>query len=230
MICSKGPNYPPVSIFSLDLKTHQRSEFPGSQGLFCPRISPDGSYLAALSQDCGTLKLYDFRTKRSTDWVTERGYIAYPTWSKDSRYLSFDNFMTDHPTSRRVKLGSTHSEELFSLSGLHRFFGTASGTWGGMPPDNSRLYVQDRSTQQYTANLLSVAATPLKYSFPFRRIITGPLPLCPTPTPPSTWNMFPATTPWAKAASARSTTFLSPSRRDNFSRSLARPARANPRC
>ena len=148
MIFSKGPNYPPVSIFILDLTTHQRSEFPGSQGLFSPRISPDGSYLAALSQDSGTLKLYDFRSQKWMDWLTEPGNIAYPTWSKDSRYLYFDNFMTDHPTSRRVKLGSTHSEELFSLSGLHRFFGTASGTWGGMAPDNSRLYAQDLSTQE----------------------------------------------------------------------------------
>ena len=148
MIFSKGPNYPPVSIFILDLKTHQHSEFPGSQGLFSPRISPDGLYLAALSQDSSTLKLYDFRSQKWTDWLTEPGNIAYPTWSKDSHYLYFDNFMTDHPTSRRVKLGSTHSEELFSLSELRRFFGTNSGTWGGMAPDNSRLYVQDLSTQE----------------------------------------------------------------------------------
>jgi hypothetical protein len=49
--------------------------------------------------------------------------MAYPTWSKDSRYLYFDNLLTDHPTSRRVKLGSTHSED-------------------------SRLYVQDLRTQE----------------------------------------------------------------------------------
>jgi serine/threonine protein kinase/Tol biopolymer transport system component len=148
MIFSKAPNHPPVSIFISDLKTHQRSEFPGSQGLFSPRISPDGFYLAALSQDSSRLKLYDFRVQKWTDWLTEPGNITYPTWSKDSRYLYFDNFMTDHPTSRRVKLGETHSEELFGLSGLHRFSGTNSGTWGGMAPDNSRLYAQDLSTQE----------------------------------------------------------------------------------
>ena len=148
MIFSKGPNYSPVSIFTLDLKTRQCSIFPGSQGLFSPRISPNGLYLAGLSQDSSTLKLYDFATQKWTDWLTEPGNIAYPTWSKDSHYLYFDNFMTDHPTSRRVKLGSTHSEELFSLSELHRFFGTHSGTWGGMAPDNSRLYAQDLSTQE----------------------------------------------------------------------------------
>ena len=29
-----------------------------------------------------------------------------------------------------------------------RFFGTPSGTWGGMALDHSRLYVQDLSTQE----------------------------------------------------------------------------------
>jgi Tol biopolymer transport system component len=148
LIFSRGPDHPPVSIFMLDLKTRQCSTFPGSEGLFSPRISPDGHYLAALSQDSSTLKLYDFRTQTWTNWLTEPGNIAYPTWSKDSQYLYFDNFLTDNPTSRRVKLGDTHSEELFSLSGLRRFSGTASGTWGGMAPDNSRLYVQDLSSQE----------------------------------------------------------------------------------
>jgi WD40 repeat protein len=132
----------------LDLKTDQRSKFSGSQGLFSPRISSDGFYLAALSQDSSTLKLYDFRTQKWTDWLTEPGNIAYPTWSKDGRCLYFDNFMTDHPTSRRVKLGNTHSEELFGLSEPHRFFGSNSGTWGGMAAHNSRLYAQDLSTQE----------------------------------------------------------------------------------
>ncbi len=148
LIFSHGPNFPPLSIEVLDLKTHQRSQFPGSDGLFSPRISPDGRYLAALTQDSGTLKLYDFNTKTWTNWLSEPGNIAYPTWSKDSRYLYFDNFLTDHPTSRRLKLGDTHSEELFSLSNLRRFQGTASGTWGGMAPDSSRLYVQDLSAQE----------------------------------------------------------------------------------
>jgi hypothetical protein len=64
--------------------------------------------------------------------------------------------MTAHPTSRRVKLGSTHSEELFSLSELHRFFGSGSGTWGGMARDNSRLYAQDLSTQEIYSLQLQV--------------------------------------------------------------------------
>jgi len=148
LIFANGPMYPAVSIKIYDFKTHLLSPFPGSDGLFSPRLSPDGRYLVALSQDSSTLMLYDFRSQEWTKWLTERGNIAYPTWSKDSTYIYFDNFLTDRPTARRVKLGQSQSEELFSLAGLHRYNGTPSGTWGGLAPDNSRLYVQDLSAQE----------------------------------------------------------------------------------
>ena len=148
LIFSNRPDYPPTSIKILDLKTREASLFPGSEGLFSPRYSPDGHYLAALTQDSSTLMLYDFRTRQWSKWLTERGNVAFPTWSKDGRYIYFDNFLTDHPTARRVKLGDTSSEELFSLSGLRRFHSTPSGTWGGLAPDDSRLYVQDLSVQE----------------------------------------------------------------------------------
>jgi len=147
LIFSNGPEFGPPGIRILDLKTHQLSAFPGSEGFFSPRRSPDGRYLAALTRDSGTLMLYDFSQQKWSEWLTERGNISFPTWSKDSNYLYFDNFLTDRPTARRVKLGDSHSEEMFSLSGIRRFQGP-SGTWGGLAPDNSRLYVQDLSTQE----------------------------------------------------------------------------------
>jgi eukaryotic-like serine/threonine-protein kinase len=148
LIFSHGPNFPPLYIEILDLKTQEISVFPGSEGLFSPRVSPDGRYLAALSHDSSTLMLCDIQSKQWTTWLTEHGNIAYPTWSKDSKYVYFDNFLSEDPTSRRVKLGESRSEELFHLAGLHRYFGTSSGTWGGLGPDNSRLYIQDLSSQE----------------------------------------------------------------------------------
>ena len=148
IIFSNGPEYPPTVIFVYDFSTGQVSEFPGTQQLFSPRVSPNGKYLAALSQDSSSLFLYDFATKKWAKWLTEPGNIAFPTWSRDSNYVYFDNFLTDHPTARRVRPGATHSEELFSLSGLRRYFGMPSGMWGGLAPDGSRLYVEDRSVEE----------------------------------------------------------------------------------
>ena len=148
LIYSHGPTYPPVDIKILNFKTQQVSVLPGSAGIFSPRCSPDGRYLAALTQDSSALMLYDFRSQKWAKWLTEPGNIAFPTWSKDSQYIYFDNFLTDHPTARRVRLGGSHSEEMFSLAGLRRFNGAPSGTWGGVSPENFRLYVQDLSVQE----------------------------------------------------------------------------------
>jgi Tol biopolymer transport system component len=151
MIVSKFVNSTEQRMTVVDLKTHQMTPLPGAEGLVSPRRSPDGHYLAAITLDYKTLMLYEFATQKWSKWVAERGNIAYMTWSKDSKYLYFDNFFTDHPTSRRIKLGDTHSEELFKLTGLHQYQGTPSGTWSGLAPDGSKLYVQDLSTQEVYA-------------------------------------------------------------------------------
>jgi Tol biopolymer transport system component len=95
--------------------------------------------------------LYDFHTQKWSKWLSEPGNIAYPVWSKNGDYIDFDNFLTDHPSARRVRLGATHSEELYSLSGLRQFYASWSGTWSGIAPDGSRLYVQDLSSQEIYA-------------------------------------------------------------------------------
>ena len=138
-------------ITVVDFKTHQMTPVPGAEELFSPRISQDGRYLAALTQDSKTLMLYEFATQKWSKWITEQGNIAYITWTKDGKYIYFDNFFTDNPTSRRVKFGDTRSEELFKLTGLHQYQQLPSGTWSGLAPDGSKLYVQDLSTQEVYA-------------------------------------------------------------------------------
>jgi len=150
MIVGSGPGAMEFFIYTLDLKTHKLSKIPGSDRLFSPRLSPDGRYLAALSSDSSTLMLYDLRTQKWEKWFKEPGNLAYITWSKESTYIYFDNFLTNHPSARRVKLGADHSEELFSLAGLRRFVGQA-GVWGGSDPNGDRLYVQDLSVQEIYA-------------------------------------------------------------------------------
>jgi Tol biopolymer transport system component len=151
IIFSFGPDYQDLHIRVFDPRSQKFSTLPGSEGLFSPRLSPDGRYLAALTRDSRSLMLYDFHSQKWSKWLTERGNITYPSWTKDSSYIYFDNFLTDHPTARRAKLGASQSEELFSLSGLPRFQGLVSGVWSGLAPDNSRLYARDLSTQEIYA-------------------------------------------------------------------------------
>jgi len=134
----------------VDLKTRQTSALPGSQGLFSPRWSPDGRYLSAVTVDSKRIMLYDVQTKKWSEWFTDTGDVNYGGWSSDSRFFYYDTVISDNPTCRRVKLGEHHPEDLFSLTSAHRYVGIW-GRWGGLAPDNSRLYVRDASTQEIYA-------------------------------------------------------------------------------
>jgi tricorn protease-like protein len=63
------------TIAIMDMNTHPVSELPGSDGMFSPRWSPDGRYLAALSFEIPAKKLflYDFHTRKWTPWITDVG-------------------------------------------------------------------------------------------------------------------------------------------------------------
>jgi|HubBroStandDraft_1064217.scaffolds.fasta_scaffold00232_5 Tol biopolymer transport system component/predicted Ser/Thr protein kinase len=134
----------------VDVKSRKTSTFPGSTGLFSPRWSPDGHYLAAISAEGShKLMLYDFRTQKWSEWFADAN-VNYPYWSADSRYVYYDNFAIENPKCHRVKVGDSHPEDLFSLGSLRRYFGTW-GSWSGQAPDDSRLFVRDASTEDIYA-------------------------------------------------------------------------------
>ncbi len=56
----------PVTIPIVDLRTHQVSILPGSEGLIAPRWSPDGRYITAITSDSLGLMLFDSSTQRWT--------------------------------------------------------------------------------------------------------------------------------------------------------------------
>ena len=137
---------PDISI--LDLNSHQLSTIPGSAGLFSPRWSPNGRYVAALSTDFRSLMLYNFRTQKWVKWLDEAaGAVSYPAWSADSTYLYFEDLVTGEDSFRRVKVGRNQAESVFVLEGLDRYPGPF-GLWSGRAPDGSEVFVRDQSTQE----------------------------------------------------------------------------------
>jgi serine/threonine protein kinase len=131
----------------VDLNTHQVSTIPGSSGMFSPRWSPDGRYLAALSFEISPKKLflYDFHARTWSEWIRDRD-IGYPAWTADSRSLEYVRDDGENREARvvRVKVGSSHTEDLFGVGGLHRYPGPA-GPWSGITPDGSWMCLRDAS-------------------------------------------------------------------------------------
>jgi Tol biopolymer transport system component/DNA-binding winged helix-turn-helix (wHTH) protein len=139
------------AIFVADLKTRQVSTVPGSEGLFSPRWSPDGRFLAAIpGRDQTKLMLFDFQTQKWSEWTKDVGQVGFISWSKDGEYMYFATFLTDKPFFGRVKLGRNKFEPLVDLKGIHRYFGPWA-EWNGIAPDNSPLLVRDISTREIYA-------------------------------------------------------------------------------
>jgi eukaryotic-like serine/threonine-protein kinase len=137
-----------LAIQIADISTHKISIIPGSENLFSPRWSFDGQHLAALPVDSRKLVRYDFKTGKWSDWINEAEAIGFPTWSRDGNYLYYDTILTDRPSFRRVKVGQTRSELVVDLKDLRRYAFTLVGTWTGLAPDGSALFVRDLSTDE----------------------------------------------------------------------------------
>ncbi len=139
------------SIRLMDLNSKQVSIIPGSQGLYSPRWSPDGRYLAALTNNMRKIMIFDFIKQTWSNWVSGPGHYDYPTWSRDGKSLYFETRATETPGYYRVQVGRTRPELLVNLKDLHQYWSPAMGPWSGITLDGSPLFVRDTSTDEIYA-------------------------------------------------------------------------------
>jgi serine/threonine protein kinase/Tol biopolymer transport system component len=136
------------AVYILDLKTRTATKLPGSDGLYSPRWSPDGRYIAAIPLDSLKIMLFDLNNQKWTECA--KIFVAYPTWSRDSRYIYFDGSLDNEEGYFRVRIADGKLERIFSLKGFQAASG-AFGNWTGIAPDESPLLVRDASIQEIYA-------------------------------------------------------------------------------
>jgi len=139
-----------TGIHSLDLRTHQVATLPGSDGLWSPRVSPDGRYVVSLNRDSKRLMLLDLTTHRTAE-LASGNFVGWPEWSHDSKSVVFA-FRERPDTSGsifRVRIGDRKPEEILNLKGM-RLTGNF-GDWHGLAPDDSLLMLRDAASQEIYA-------------------------------------------------------------------------------
>jgi Tol biopolymer transport system component/DNA-binding winged helix-turn-helix (wHTH) protein len=103
------------TLHIVNLKTGKIDEIQGSEGLFSPRWSPDGKYIAALTLDQRQVRLYDVAAKT---WKTLPGDSgADPAWSSDSRYLYVHRSLNPSQPIDRIAIPGGQMQELIKLAG-----------------------------------------------------------------------------------------------------------------
>jgi len=138
------------AVYMLDMKTRNTSKLPGSDGLFSPRWSPNGRYLVAITLDSLRFMIFDFTTRQWTELIKANGFVGYPNWSGDGRYLYFHAILETEEGYYRVQISDRKLERILSLKGFQAAVGPF-GNWSGIAPDESPLFVRDASIQEVYA-------------------------------------------------------------------------------
>lgn len=138
---STGP-----AIRILDLQSGKVSPLPGSQGMFSPRWSPDGRYIAAMSSDSSKLMLFDLQTKAWRSIGT--GTLSWLNWSPDGQYVYLKD-LSGKGSVVRIRAADGKRQQLVDLKDF-----VLTGLGGGsvsVAPDGAPLLLRDRGTQDVYA-------------------------------------------------------------------------------
>jgi Tol biopolymer transport system component/DNA-binding winged helix-turn-helix (wHTH) protein len=146
-----GQGHTPRSLEILELASNRTKEIAHSQGLFSPRWSPDGRYIAALTLDQQKLMLYDVAARSWKTLATTSA--ADPVWSPDSKTLYFHAYMAPMGPICKISVPDGRMEEVASLKNFPA--GTTSRYFfAGLTPENVPIaHAEIDSSNLYTIDL-----------------------------------------------------------------------------
>ncbi|MGC9197613.1 MAG: winged helix-turn-helix domain-containing protein [Acidobacteriaceae bacterium] len=124
------------SLHIVNVTSGAMEEIPGSNGLFSPRCSPDGRYIAALSLDQRRVRLYTVATHTWTTLNVPSG--ADPIWSPDSRYLFIHASLDPAQPIDRVSIPDGHIDQVVRLADI-REHDAVDYVFGGLTLDGRPL-------------------------------------------------------------------------------------------
>jgi Tol biopolymer transport system component len=123
----------------LNLDTHGETTIPGSDGLYGPRWSPDGGYVAAVSPTTGHMKIFDFKAQQWSEFPYN-GWVDSPEWSADGQFIYFKRVIENRGIFR-IRIHGGTEEKIADLKDFHDagWF----GDYMGLDPTDAPLLLRD---------------------------------------------------------------------------------------
>ena len=134
-----------VAIHRADLRTHEVSTLPGSEGLIGPECSPDGRNVAAMTVDSQKLMLFDSATRKWSE-LTRGDDMGRLAWSHDGKYVYFSGNIHKERGIFRVRTSDQRMESVASLRGIQ-----LASDWIALTVDDSPVVVHDGGTTEIYA-------------------------------------------------------------------------------
>jgi Tol biopolymer transport system component/DNA-binding winged helix-turn-helix (wHTH) protein len=141
----------PKAIYLLNLASHAVTEIPDSTGLFSPRLSADGRYIAAIRLDQKALLLFD-RTSQHWTTLTTHG-IGDPIWSHDSHSLFFQDFLEAGNPIYRVSVPDGRLDQISTINNLRPIAATDYRLIGLAPGDLPMVSAHTSTVNLYSVDL-----------------------------------------------------------------------------
>ncbi len=91
--------------------------------------------------------LFDFKSETWAELA--RGELNWLNWSRDGRYVYFEQHGAEHAVLR-VGVGDHRVEEVVSLQNMKRA-GVNGSFWFGLAPEDSPVVLRDTGTQEIYA-------------------------------------------------------------------------------
>jgi Tol biopolymer transport system component len=150
LVFAESYQAPVPALHLLDFESRRTTTIEKSQGLFSPRWSPGGDYIAALTVNSFNLQVFDMRLRRWRALVLGR-HASYPCWSTDGKYLYFLSVLTATTDFYRVRVDDGLLELVAKVQVPKGLAAGFSGRWTGLGPGDTPLLLRDTSIQEIFA-------------------------------------------------------------------------------
>jgi len=140
-------------VSTVNLRTGQPSIISGSEGLFSPRLSPDGRFIAAFDvSNGGEVLLFDRETQKWSVSINSKTLgFGFLQWSNDGKSLYLPALGDSHlPALYRLRIADHRLEQVAGLNISEGTTGFWTG-WAGVAPDGSLLVMRDLGIQEIYA-------------------------------------------------------------------------------